>query len=91
MNDWSEYPKWVIALKTFLGDTIIDHIAQDGSEDAITDKVQDAAMAVVCAEYGHCVEDDHCGKPEHRYCLICMKRMPNVWPLGHYVVERESE
>lgn len=88
MNDWAEYPKWVIALQTFLGDTIIDDIAQDGSEDAITDRVQEAAMAIVCAEYGHCVEDDHCGRLHHRYCVICMKRMSNA-PLGHHVVTVE--
>ena len=80
MNDWSEYPKWVIALQTFLGDTI----TEDGSDDVITDRVTEAALAVVCAEYGHCVEDDQCGKPEHRYCIICMKRMSSA-PLGHYV------
>jgi hypothetical protein len=89
MNDWSEYPKWVTALRDFLEGTIIDHIAQDGSEDAITDKVTEAALAVVCGEYGHCVEDDQCGKPEHRYCLICSKRMSNV-PLGHYEVDEPA-
>lgn len=83
MNDWDDYPKWVKALKLFLDDTIIDSIAEDGSEDAITDKVTEAAMAVVCAEYGHCVEDDQCGIPDHRYCLICGKRMPSI-PIGHY-------
>lgn len=93
MNSYSELPKWVTPLKRFLVDTIIDYLPLDGSDDAITDKVTDGALAVVCAEYGHIVENDHCGIPDHRYCEVCGKSMSGV-PLGHYTgppVPRKNE
>jgi hypothetical protein len=31
---------------------------------------------VACIFAGHYIMDDHCGKPEHRYCLICKKITP---------------
>lgn len=83
MNDWTEVPKWVKELNRFMDDTLIDFISEDGSDDDITDKVKDAALAVVCGYYGHLVENDQCGIPDHRYCLICGQPMASV-PIGHY-------
>lgn len=83
MNHWKEVPDWVRALSRFLNDTLVDSINEDGSEDEITDKVKDAAMAVVCGHYGHLVTNDHCGIPDHRYCEICEQSMASV-PIGHY-------
>lgn len=79
-------PKWVRSLATFLNDTIVDDLAEDGSEDDVSDRVTEAAMAVVCAHYGHYVEEDHCLKPDHRYCLWCQRRFPGI-PVGQYSEE----
>jgi hypothetical protein len=81
-EEW-ERPQWVRKLRDFLNDDIIEFIAQDGSEDAVTDRVTDAAMAVVCNEYGHYVEQDQCGISAHRFCLWCFKAMPDI-ELGNY-------
>jgi hypothetical protein len=78
-----ERPKWVKELRTFLTDTLIDHIDPDGADDELTDAVELAAMSVVCGQYGHGVVDDHCGIPEHRYCCWCGQMMPNIEP-GNY-------
>lgn len=32
---------------------------------------------IICLFWGHYVIDDHCGKPEHRYCLCCGQIQPN--------------
>ena len=32
----------------------------------------------LCAKYGHLPERDHCGLPEHDFCLWCNKRMPGA-------------
>lgn len=82
-DDTWERPKWVVELRDFLQHHIIDFIAKDGSDDEVTDKVTEAAMAVVCAHYGHWVENDHCGKPDHRYCIWCFRGFPEITP-GRY-------
>jgi len=35
-------------------------------------------MKKLCADSGHFVVDDTCGKPEHRWCSICEESTPNV-------------
>ena len=32
---------------------------------------------ICCFNEAHYVIDDHCGKLEHRYCVVCQKQMPN--------------
>lgn len=31
-----------------------------------------------CEKEGHYPDDDHCGRPEHRFCRTCFKAMPNA-------------
>ena len=81
-------PQWVRELRRFLNDDIIEFIAEDGSDDEITNQITDAAMAIVCGCYGHYVEQDQCGNPEHRYCLWCQKRFPNI-EVGNYFDDKK--
>lgn len=82
MDTW-ERPKWVKKLSDFLQDEVVMFLAEDGSDDEVYGKVTETAMAVVCAHYGHWVEDDHCGKPDHRYCIWCSGRFSGITP-GRY-------
>jgi hypothetical protein len=34
---------------------------------------------VLCRIYGHRPERDQCGRPEHDFCLICNKLIPNSY------------
>lgn len=35
-----------------------------------------AVFRRTCRVFGHDVIDDHCGRPEHRYCQICYALTP---------------
>lgn len=39
-----------------------------------TEKLAGAFATAECFVFGHLMEDDMCGKPEHRYCVYCQKR-----------------
>lgn len=32
-----------------------------------------------CREIGHSIIDDHCGKPEHRYCWRCGEKESTIF------------
>jgi hypothetical protein len=69
-----ERPKWVKAISTFISDTILDYeyeLPADGSDDDLLEQVEKAVQNIFCAHYGHQIEDDQCGKPEHRFCIWC--------------------
>lgn len=38
----------------------------------------EAHIETQCETEGHYPDNDACGKPEHRYCYVCNKSMPNV-------------
>lgn len=40
-------------------------------------ELQDLIQAK-CTLEGHYPTDDHCGRPEHRYCYVCLTGLPNV-------------
>lgn len=42
------------------------------------DEVTEGVIEAICETEGHRVEDDHCGKPEHRRCWVCYKAMPHA-------------
>lgn len=70
----SERPPWVRVLHTFVHDEIIDDkygYPADGSADGLLEEVAAAVDEILCRAYGHEIVDDHCGKPEHRYCPWC--------------------
>lgn len=50
-----------------------------GDSDEIPDEAfweaTETVMVGLCRGAGHEVEDDMCGKPEHRYCLYCRQSM----------------
>lgn len=41
--------------------------------------VQVGAQKTLCLLAGHDPNRDHCGRPEHDYCLWCNKSMPGAW------------
>lgn len=83
MNKWYEYPEWAKELRSYLQDALLNFLSDDGSDDELTDKIERYALNAVCSKYGHLVEDDHCGIPDHRYCCFCGQAMASV-PTGHY-------
>ena len=39
---------------------------------------EDKFNALICAERGHDIGPDQCGKPEHDYCCRCMRRKTDI-------------
>lgn len=44
----------------------------------VLEESYDKIMGILCKYAGHVVEDDMCGKPEHRFCIECTKQQPNA-------------
>lgn len=81
----TERPRWTNEVRLFLSDTVIDeeyNYPMDGSDDDLLDRIEAAVNAVLCAEYGHDIENDQCGKPEHRYCVHCHLRESAILSTG---------
>lgn len=77
----AERPKWVKVIHAFLVDGIIDdefEYPMDGSQDFILDEIERVVNEVMCRQFGHEIEDDMCMKPEHRYCVWCRRREPDI-------------
>lgn len=51
--------------------------------------VNTAGQWVICRIAGHDPERDHCGRPEHDFCLWCHKSMPHA--ADAVVVERRAK
>lgn len=47
-------------------------------DDELSDEIEAAVCAILCARYGHEIDDDHCGMPEHRFCRWCRQPFPNA-------------
>jgi len=74
-------PKWAKAIKNFVTDEVIDekyNYPMDGSDDEILDRIAGAVLAALWAEYGHEFVHDHCGIPEHRFCIHCDQRATSL-------------
>lgn len=70
----STRPSWTDAIRMFITDKVIDekyHFPMDGSDDALLTEIENAVNAILCRTYGHEIIDDHCMKPEHRFCVYC--------------------
>jgi len=39
--------------------------------------IYDRIQSTICFFFGHSPEADQCGRPEHDFCLWCMKLTPN--------------
>lgn len=63
---------------------VTDELVKGLSADEISNlkyEFEDAfefALQNKCEQEGHKVDDDHCGRPEHRFCHRCFKSTPNV-------------
>lgn len=71
----TERPQWTKRIQTFL-DTVMDDpsFSEEGSDDDLHERIEDSVNKILCAQYGHEIEDDQCMIPEHRYCVWCRKR-----------------
>lgn len=76
----SQRPQWTKRVQQFVDWDVVGQwdYAEDGSDDALSDELADAVNAILCAKYGHDIVDDHCGRPEHRYCVQCGKRESTI-------------
>lgn len=60
--------------------------------ESFSDSVHDVLEGIVeaiCETEGHQVDNDHCGKPEHRRCWLCGKSMPHA-PIALQVKANET-
>ena len=67
-------PRWTKEVVLFISDTVIDEkyeYPMDGQDDEVLDEIETAVKAILCREYGHEIELDQCGIPEHAYCVWC--------------------
>lgn len=70
-------PKWVNHLVWFVTDELIDvkhEYPMNGEDDHVHDQIEAAVLDTLCRIYGHEIENDLCGMPEHRYCVHCNRR-----------------
>jgi hypothetical protein len=58
-------------------DTMYEHMPDD-QMDWFEEHVELPVRALICEKEGHKVVDDQCGRPDHRYCLVCSVRQPNA-------------
>lgn len=72
-------------LRADLVDEMYNVLERAGSVDETAnwfeEHIERPVLDLICKYEGHYVEDDHCMIPEHRFCLICSRRIGNV-PLG---------
>jgi len=90
----SDRPKWVLAVREFVGDTVIDEkyeYPMDGSDDDLLDEIQTAVNAIICGRYGHEIIDDMCMKPEHRFCSWCGRRASDIQATPQPAEDRPDE
>lgn len=48
----------------------------DEKTNKIEEKVIKLFKKAYCAQLGHAVQADHCNRPEHDYCVVCMEQRP---------------
>lgn len=46
----------------------------------VSDRMQDPLVSLCCWFIGHQPEMDHCGIPEHDYCIYCQESTPGQAP-----------
>lgn len=49
----------------------VNDIISDEIIERVTGLGRTIVQGYVCGVVGHIFADDHCGKPEHRYCVQC--------------------
>jgi len=59
-------------------EVVLAAIGAAGDDEAPLDAARQAIHDWVCAHTGHIIEDDQCGKPEHRYCVQCTRRVGDI-------------
>lgn len=82
-----ERPKWTRAICDFIGDEVIDEekygFPMDGCQDYLLDRIERAVLGILCDEYGHEIEHDHCGIPSHQYCVWCHRGIVDINHMEH--------
>jgi LmbE family N-acetylglucosaminyl deacetylase len=62
-------------------DTMYDRLGLDGMDDVLLDwlieHIEEPVRALICEVQGHTVIDDQCGRPDHRYCVVCLRKTPH--------------
>ena len=69
-------PQWARAIHSYIHDGVLNEPGwpDDDSADVTLDLIESAVDEVLCNTFGHDIEDDQCGIPEHRYCVWCQRR-----------------
>ncbi len=81
MTETKPRPEWIRRLYSFITDDIVDEALgypMDGTDDDVLDAIELAVNNVLCEHYGHEFVDDMCMKPEHKYCVWCMRRIGDI-------------
>lgn len=82
----AERPKWARAIYDFITEEVIDEkydFPMDGRDDEIHDRIENAVKDILCAQYGHQIEDDQCGIPSHAYCVWCSHGVVGINHMEH--------
>lgn len=74
------------ALRWAVTDHIFDRLEAEGIDpfkvlsdefwDWWDETIEKPVLALVCEVDGHSPTRDHCGRPEHDHCAVCMTPMP---------------
>lgn len=79
-------PRWASHARWLVEGQLLDMIIEDpekmeynpSRDDPILDELEARMAAYLCEVYGHDIEDDQCGIPEHRYCVGCGLRETTI-------------
>lgn len=79
----SERPNWAKKAWAWLTDGQWDRLSSRGVPTEhwrweFGDRLQTAGCWVLCQGFGHKPVPDQCDKPEHDFCVYCMKPMPHL-------------
>lgn len=57
------------------------------NDEDIIDPIIQPIKGLICKHIGHNVISDHCGRPEHDFCVTCLRAFPGKAENEHYFPE----
>lgn len=71
-----ERPDRLFKLRRRIGDWNFDHRIGLVADRIFGPDLYEKIQASICRDFGHEPTPDHCGIPDHDYCLWCLARTP---------------
>ena len=82
----SNRPTWTRAIVQFMDDEVMDDKYEwppNGEADELVEEMLTAVRNILCREYGHDIEHDHCGIPSHQHCIWCHRGIIDINHMEH--------